>query len=453
MPEGYINEHIDDFVAVLNTNTRTVTGNLRVYYTDGESQTYPVSFPPEQRSGVVMRFTGVKWNQPYGMALETDLPVTAALLHYDYEKKAALGEHFSPTLSREWSVAEGYMSNWTRDYLTLLNPNNTTVEARVNLFYRYRPYPPLPQYFDIRIKPNSRFRLDFHEFLSDYIWRREYGFTLQAEQPVSVALSHYDENWQDGSLIMGTPSILGSHNAYVAHGVSNNSFEVLNILNPHSFSVDLDVILHYPDGISQVFSYLGIGSESRQGLDISQLDATDSHIGYAIEYRAYASHYNYGDDKAPTGGTPVAVITNYVNLSENAVQGSRFTEQPRTYWEFAEGCKAAGVTEYLSIYNPSKQDATVDVTVYYDDGGEIRGMRDGETAVVAYEDAKTTFSINIPAGDWQRLAMHEQANIRSREGSGMWYGIAVSASQPVIPKLQHSDSLWGGSMALDGVPR
>lgn len=474
MPEGFLADEIEDYIAVLNSSHTVATGTLFVYYDDGARQDFAVEFPPEQRITLSLKGLGVKLETPYATMLETNRTITAAFVHYDHGY--ALASHLTPTLSRQWGLAEGYVSSWTRDYLTLLNPSSDTAEVNLRLLYQYNYYyyGALPQYFTLRIEPNRRFSVDLHKYLRRQYRNQPYGFTLTSTRPIVAALSHYDDALGDGSLIIATPSSQGNRNGFVANGqVPNNGFEIINVVNPHKYSVDFDVILHYDNSVSQIFSFMGLYNESRRGLNISDLANRDEI--YAVEYRSFVSHYNSNWHKQgiPAPGTPVPTLVNFVHVEHDTrigkgMDGVEFTSSGHTHWEFAEGYRSAPrleeseeevgseeeagseeqsgseeentppqdiIEQYLMIYNPSLSTATVDVTLYYEDGK-----------------MPTVITMAIGSSRKSILALHEHELVRVEE-NGIRYGIKVTSTVPVIPYFTHKDRAANNSFGLIGVRR
>ena len=72
MPEGFLSDNVDEFVAVLNSTDKEVTGKCTIFYEDGNTLEFDVSFPPKQRSGITLKDKEILWNTGFSTVLETD---------------------------------------------------------------------------------------------------------------------------------------------------------------------------------------------------------------------------------------------------------------------------------------------------------------------------------------------------------------------------------------------
>ncbi len=462
MPEGYINGSIDEFVGVLNTTNATAQGKVTIYYEDGNTLAFDVAFPPKQRSGFSIKDQGVNWDMGYSTVIETDQEITATLIHYDNGR--ALGANFTPTLSKEWSIAEGVISQTSFDYLSIYNPNNAEVVVNLSI--------PRTTYFwymnednlSFRIKGKRRFSLALHDYLRNNIQDVllaqgvSYGVLLKADQPVVASFSHFDDNLGDGTLTMLHSSLHGNSHGFVAEGwmPDKNGNEWINFINPHNYTVALKIIAHYNNGISQELSIPGIYlgnfyEKNRVGFEL--YNVVTHNLGYALEYQATVSKNNNWDttnstnnstsvnpffpseNTIPPAGTAVPVIANFVHFDLAGLNGTQFTGEAKKHWEFAEGYRSfekGKVKEYLLIFNPNNTKTTATVTLFYDDGKD-----------------PTTIKLEIEPNVKNWISLHDDPRIRDRkENGGIWYGIMINADMNVVPYFTHYD--FGASFALEG---
>lgn len=434
MPEGYIGDGVDEFIAILNSGSNTATGTATVYYEDGTFLSFDVSFPAQRRTGITVKDQGVEWNRPFSTVIETDFPITATLIHYDNGN--ALGANFTPVTSKTWSISEGYDSNDTRDYVAIFNPTDHEVEATLKVLSSGS-----DAEFSLRIGAKSRFSVNLHEFLASaevyqFAWFKfmtPYGIYLQADNHIVASLSHYDSNLGGGSLMLGHPNI-GHYTGSVAEGWhSEQSLEFANIMNLNEYPIHVTLTAHYNDGISHILDTIYVSNLSRVSYVVS--DATLMDKGYMLEYKAASAGTNPTD---PSAGVPANAVVDFIHFDNSGLNAVNFQNQGKRHWEFAEGFRGGAVgqvREYLLLYNPSNSTATVDVTLIYDDG-----------------ENPTTIPVTIDPLTKTGLALHEDERIRDREG-GIWYGTVVDSDVPIIPYFTHYDLNFGGSFALSGTGR
>jgi len=433
MPEGYVGEGVEEFVAVLNAGERDAVGTMHLFYENGESLSFGVTFPAHQRSGVTLKDKGVAYDRPFSSQLETDQPVTATLIHYDHG--AALGSNFTDITSTKWSIAEGYIDEKVRDYLSIFNPNAQKAQIEIILYKENA----TSQKFTINMGGKQRYSFAMHEYVKNLSWftGSAYGVMLSADQPVVMALAHYDDNLKDGSLTMGHPNH-GQSSGYVAEGwVSEQGFEYVNVLNPHNYDVLINLQIQYNSGLTQWIDNNWLGQNQRIGLHLNNWVSPNE--GYMIQYHAVAAeNWDWQTRGLPKPGSAVDVVANFVHFDHAGLNGVRFLNQPHTYWEFGEGYRSdhqGHVYEFMLVFNPSKQDANVTVNLIYDDGKD-----------------PTTLPLKIPAGKKSGLALHDLDAVRVRPG-GIWYGSTVTSDVAVVPYFTHYDLSFGGSFALEGTPR
>jgi|GEM_PF-3238789 len=444
MPEGYVADGVDEFIAVLNSSNYEAKGTGHIYYEDGTSISFPISFPSKQRSGITLKDKGVDLNRRFSTVLETEFvnaPVgnpftgvptvnegelTATLIHYDHGR--ALGANFTPTTSRSWTIAEGYESEHTRDYLMIFNPNENKTNVKMKLAGNHWPF---PQDFEFNIGGKSRFSINLHDYVGEG-YDQPYGIILDADLPIVAALSHYDDNLGDGVLTMGHPN-KGSSTGYMAEGwVSENGVEYVNLLNPNNFVVNIDLVIHYNNGVTEILNVGSLFAYQRLGYKLN--DYVNKNEGFMIEYRAYASdNWDWQNKGYPKPGTPVNVVANFIHFDHAGLNGVNFSNTGYKHWQFAEGYTDSDpdrIKEFLLVYNPTEHDANVTVTVHYSDGND-----------------PSTLKLNVPAGRKNGLALHIEDAMR--KGS-IWYGIRVDSDQDIIPYFTHYDLKFGGSFALNG---
>lgn len=128
MPEGYIADDTEEFLAILNSGDKDAQGTITFYYDDGETVSDEVNFPANQRSSLDVKQFGVEFNKPFSTVIETDETITVTLIHY--ANGSALGANFTDTTSTKWSIAEGFESDKTKDFLSIFNPMKRQLKSK-----------------------------------------------------------------------------------------------------------------------------------------------------------------------------------------------------------------------------------------------------------------------------------------------------------------------------------
>lgn len=436
MPEGYVGNKIDEFVTVLNTSDKEAKGIATLYYDNGEKQDYAIAFPPRQRSGITLKGIA-KENRPFSTVLKTDVDITASLIHYD--NGSALGADFTSTLSNSWTIAEGFRSDTTRDFLTIFNPSDKTIEVKLSLVggggWNKSD-------FTLTIDKKRRFSIDLHQFVNQNLnwWTNQYGIILDSPEPIAAALSHYDSNLKDGMLLMGHPN-KGEEEGAVAEGwISPTGFEYINLLNPEDKYVKVTLTAIYNEGgIAQDFSTQYLNNYQRLGVYLN--DILPKNKPFMLKYKAVEEYWDQTTQQIKS--RPANITADFVHQDFNGLNGVAFSNKPAKHWEFSEGfyndANPNQIQEYLLIYNPSLEDANVKVTVFYDDGKD-----------------PTLLNVLVKAKTKEGFALHvhdNKANLRKRPNGGIWYGTMLESDHPVIPYFTHYDTHFGGSFALNGTPR
>lgn len=440
MPEGYVGDEIDEFVAILNTSDETAEGEVKIYYQTGESISFPVSFLPKQRTGFSMKDKGVEFDKRFSTVIETDQDITATLIHYDHG--TALGANFTSVTDQMWSIAGGGpLADNVRDFLTIFNPNSDEVEVELLIAGQSSP---LPKTFNFSIEKQRRHSFHVHEFVvEDEARWQPYGLMLIADAPVVASLSHYDDGLKDGTLMIATPgtgastgrlNTYGRPTGFVAEGWANDqAFEYVHILNPNEkFNIKVLLTVQYNDGFTETQEIGPITPYQQLPYKVS--DHVRKNEGYMLQYKAVSAADCTSNRSLPCSGTTVNAVVNFSHFDNAGLNGVEFKSKGFKHWEFAEGYRNPGrVQEYLLVYNPSNKDAEVTVTFFYDDGQN-----------------PTIARLHVEAGKKSGLALHgDEPPLRDREG-GIWYGTMIHSTEEIIPYFTHYDLVFGGSFALVG---
>jgi len=437
MPEGYVSDKgIEEFVAVLNTSDKAATATISIYYEDSNFAKFTREFPAKRRDGFSLKEYAKK-DIGFSTVIESSENITATLVHYDNGR--SLGADFTPTLSRTWYLAGAYkIDDQVDDYLSIFNPNSTAIDVVMTLMGQKS-----SKDMTLRIEAKRRYSFYLHNALGNFTNFQPYGIKLEAANEFVASLSHYDQKLSDGVLIMGHPTLHSE--GYVAEGyISNTGLERVNVLNPNPFDVEVELLIYYNDGAKETIKVPG-NAPANKIIHGTTVQASLKDLGVYSKSYFMTGYRVVTDDTSsglliPTGKAKVAVDFHHYDMQ--ALTGVGFTAAPSKNWEFSEGFHDNNtpdrVKEFLLILNPTTQDTNVTITVYYSDGG-----------------SPSVFGRSIKAGKKEGWALHETAEMRKKNG-GIWYGIAIESTQPIIPFFTHYDKSFGkngSGFALSGTPK
>lgn len=173
-------------------------------------------------------------------------------------------------------------------------------------------------------------------------------------------LSTGSQHWEGGHCVMGATQL--STEFYFAEGTTLPGFESwITLQNPHGYDISVDAVyqLGQGQGVPVERSY-EVPAGSRKtvfvrdavGPDRDASVALTSDDGFLAERPMYFS-YRYGELAAEGG---------------HCVIGASATAQE---WLLAEGCTGPGFQQWLCLQNPGDEKATVEVTYYTQEAGEL----------------------------------------------------------------------------------
>ncbi len=288
--------------------------------------------------------------------------------------------------AKEWYFAEGCTLAGFYEYVTVVN----TAGAPARLSFRFQ----IDGGEIVRTAALPAGGLE--SFLVNDLLGVGYqtALALESDQPVVAARSMYFDyrgtsnwHWDGGSLVLGATSL--GRDYYFAEGTTRAGFEEwLTVQNPHPYSITVDASYQLGEGQgSSVFRQYGVAPASRITLFVAAEVGTEKDVSVRLfssdpflaerplyfDYTAGGAHW--------TGGTCVVGASS-----------------PRPNWFFAEGCTIPGFQEYLTLQNPSGQDAQVEISYLTQEGPlSLRYLR-------VPAGSRTTVPVNIDAGSDYQLS-------------------------------------------------
>jgi photosystem II stability/assembly factor-like uncharacterized protein len=269
----------------------------------------------------------------------------------------------SPAPAKTWYFAEGYTGPGFEEYVCVLNPG----DAAAGLAFRFHTQEEGEKTVQgITVPPHTRATFLVNELLgSGY----QTSLALGSTQPVVAERSMYfdysgaetPKHWNGGHCVMGATSLANRY--FFAEGCTREGFdEYLTIQNPGDAPINVDAVYSFASGQGEAVerSYsvepgrratVFVASEVGEGKDVS-VELTGS-APFLAERPMY---FDYAGTGAPgwMGGSCVI----------GAAGASR-------EWFFAEGCTRPGFQEWLTLLNPEESDATLEITYFTQEKGEL----------------------------------------------------------------------------------
>ncbi len=165
------------------------------------------------------------------------------------------------------------------------------------------------------------------------------------------------EHLEARKLLSGDGASLDFEAFYPEGFANDNISEYVPITNPNDFAIDYELYAQYAKGERDQLIQRGtIPANTRRGVVINEAGRPETlrvrpNDPYSLVLRSTApvgatlSHYDFG-----------------------TAIGETFTQQTSTEWSFGEGKRGGATRNFVVLYNPSDQDATVTLTVFTETG-------------------------------------------------------------------------------------
>lgn len=450
-PEGYANSRASTFLPLVNGNaeavrivviaryegtaafdvlydssTDTTEGSIAANKRDGITLTTPANFAAgtsdRVRSDVVNQMTktarnGVLKNTPYAIEVRASAPVGAILSHYDFG--ISTGDSFTSALSPVWQLGQGQKGAGINDFIVFYNPSPLEIKVTLTA-YKSTGGTPFSTFQYVQASRRGGWAV------ADLgITNGSYAFKIDAEAPISVALTHFDSNTASGFgsiATAGTGSTSGG-SAEGAFGVGAAS-ESIGVVNTNTAAADVTFTFSFANG-SSYRHQLTVQGQRRGTVEVASLVGFPAGQPYAVSY---------------TSTLPVGVTIASRTGGEQV--GSAITSQASTQWLFSEGFRPVSgnaVSEVLRLYNPSAADTTIEITINFNNG---------ESEV---------FRRALPSRSGTALNIFDfvtgtRATVGTVPGIGSFYGLKVQSAVPIVAWAQHFDTFLGGGFGTLGTP-
>ncbi len=245
---------------------------------------------------------------------------------------------FGPAVGRAF-FAEGYTGGRYQEYLSLLNPSDHEIRARVTVYRADG----ATRLLSLRMAALSRRTLD----LNLLVPKASIALRVDADGTIVVERALYDGN---GHIVAGTP--LPSRHWYVAEGyVSGRFADGLRIFNPYDLAATVTINASSSDG-ALLTSHRVVPGNGRimVGLDdIAPIGQSALHL----------------DSTMPV------VVESVVRATGAMGPGAAMAlDAPSPRWYFPDGGTSRGNREFIAVFNPHQ--APTDVSLSLATGNGIR---------------------------------------------------------------------------------
>ncbi len=443
-PEGFASSNNSTFIPIVNANDEPVRVIVIAHY-EGSS-TSDVLFDssidkpggviaPNKRDGITITTPelyaagtgtrvlsqiagrdGIRKGVPYAIEVRSSLPVGATLSLYDFN--ISTGEAFTSTLSTLWTFGDGTKAANVQDAVVFFNPNQELVKVTLTM-YRSNGTTIVSQRTVEANKRGGWLLRDFPQLADG----ETVGIKVEGELPIVAALTHFDANRGAGYGTLGTPS-LGEVQGVSPEGQFGvgASDETIGILNAGTDPANITLTFSFTNGSAyrrQVLVPAGV----RSTVAVASLPGFPVGPAYALSY---------------TSNRPVTMTLQ--SYSNDEASGSAFASLASTQWLFSEGFRRITnntVTDYLRIYNPTAVNATIAITLNFNNGETETFLRQVSPR------AANTFDLHSFITGLRRTQ-------GTAMGLGSFFGVRVKASVPIVAYQGHFDSGLGGGFGTLG---
>ena len=443
-PEGFASANNSTFIPIVNANDQPVrvvviahyegaaasdvlfdssvdkaAGYIAANKRDGITITTPELYAAGNAQRVLSQIAGrdgVRKQTPYAIEVRSSLPVGATLSHYDFN--ISTGEAFTSTLSTVWTFGDGTKAANVQDAVVFYNPNDELVKVTLTL-YRSNGTTVVSQR---SVQPQKRggwLLKDFPQLANG----ETVGIKVEGEAPIVAALTHFDAAAQYGYATLGTPSI-GETRGVSPEGQFGVGApdETIGVLNAGSDEANVTLTFSFANG-SAYRRQLVVPGGIRSTINVASLPGFPVGQAYALSY---------------TSNRPVSFTLRSQNNGEGS--GTPFASLASTQWLFSEGFRRVSnntVTDYLRIFNPTAESATISITLDFNNGESETFLRQVSPR------AANTFNLHSFITGLRRT----QGTV---VGFGSFFGVRVKSSVPIVAFQGHFDTGLGGGFGTLG---
>jgi len=380
--EGYTGDGFDEWLTLQNPNSSSVDVEV-TYMIKGEAnRTEHYSVGPQTRATI-------KVNDAIGAGKEVSMHVSCASpiiaerpMYFNYMNKWNGGHNVigATSSNTDWYFAEGYTGDGFDEWLTLQNPNSSSVDVNVTYMIKGE----ANQSRTYSVGPQTRATIKVNDAIGN---NKEVSMHVSCASPIIAERPmyfNYMNKWNGGHNVIGATQ--SNTDWYFAEGYTGDGFdEWLTLQNPNSSSVDVAVTYMIKGEANQSRTY-SVGPETRATIKVNDAIGNNKEVSMHVSSASpiiaeRPMYFNY---------------MNKWNGGHNVIGATASS----TDWYFAEGYTGDGFDEWLTIQNPNS--SSVDVEVTYMIKGEANQSR---TYSVGPE-TRATIKVNDAIGSNKEVSMH-----------------------------------------------
>jgi poly-gamma-glutamate capsule biosynthesis protein CapA/YwtB (metallophosphatase superfamily) len=405
--EGTTREGFNEWVCLLNPNSRAATASFTYMFADGDTSEKRYDLPANSRTTVdVNREAGA--GKDVSIKINSTAAIVAERPMYFRYNGVWTGGHdvmgaINPRL--EWYFAEGTCRPGFDSYICVQNP--IASDARVLITYMLGDGSIKKQ--SLTVEKNSR---------STVVVNKELGqgddpahdFSAKVESTNSVEIVAersmyfaYKGAWTGGHDVVG--ALAPAPAFYFAEGTCRPGFDpYICVQNPGSATADVRITYMLGDG-STVEQTVAVGKNSRATIPVKdRLGAGDD------------SAHDFSARVETTNSTEIIAERPIYFAYKGALTGGHDVigaQAPAPSFYFAEGSCRPGFDPYICVQNPEDTPADVKVTYMLGDGG-----RKDQTMTVA-ANSRYTIEVKRVLGEADDDAHDFSAKVEAESGSAI----------------------------------
>jgi hypothetical protein len=414
--EGYTGEGFNTWLTIENAGSTDGTATITYYFSDGSAPVVKTKSVPLYTRQTVDVNADVGSDKEVAIKVESTIDVVVERpMYFNYMGKwdgghTTLG---ATALDTTWYFAEGYTGDNFDTWLTLANPNGTATDVTITYMFRGGDTPVTK---NISLDATSRETVNVN---ADVGSNKEVSIKVEATQGIVAerpVYFNYEGRWAGGHNTIG--STVTSTDWYFAEGYTGENFNTwLTLQNPNGTDANATITYYYRGGGTKVTSKT-IPANSRETVNVNTAAGSDKEVSIKI-----------ASDQTLVAERPV--YFNYQNKWDGGHNTIGVTS-PTDVWLFAEGSTQPNFQTWLTLQNPSADDATVLVFYLFRSGGA--GLLKIKTVP---GNSRETIDVNLDVGE-----------LRENQDVAIW----VMSTEDIIverPMYFNYQNKWdGGSNSI-----
>lgn len=384
--EGFTGSGFNQWISILNNENEPAKAQITYVFSEGERpfiKDYIVN-PASRLSINVNDETGP--HREVSTKIESDGIILAERpIYFNYQGMMTGGSVVMGAfdLSRDWYFAEGFTGQGFEQWVCVLNPH----EEKAQLRFDFQTSDGLVSMENIEVGAMSRSTFKINDLLGEGVENSLHLSSTQtvvAERPMYFNYSGTtgDRGWTGGHCVMGAES--AGRDFFFAEGTTRQGFEQwITLQNPNDAEITVRAEYQLLEG-DPVDAVYRIAANSRDTINVEGAVGPNRdvsvHLSSDEDFLAERPMYfNYEGMGAPgwRGG--------------HCVIGAR---NASTEWLFAEGYTGFGFHEWLSIQNPTEDEADLAIRYFTEERGALE-----ERQIKVPAKSRVSIFVNSNAGE------------------------------------------------------